>query len=364
MKRIAIWGHSGGYGGIERMIYNFYKYMDKSNIQYDFLVPHNYGKIAFEDEILSMGGRVFRILYSEGESTIKARRCWKQYFKENPEVIGIHVHTYFPYTFPLKMAKKAGISIRIFHAHGSGEQLENQSIISKIKTRIVKKDMDKYPSKYVACGELAAKSLFGEKDYTWIKNGIEVSKFAFDEEKRATIRSKYNIKDDDILVGQIGHLSNLKQPLFTIEVVEKALKKNNNIKLFLIGDGPLFKEVEKTIEEKGLKNNVFLLGSMADVSDYYQAIDCLTLPSLQEGFPVVLVEAQTAGVKCLISDNVTNQAVQTDLCEMIDINNKEKWVNRIIDFQPANNREEYKNIILSKGFDISDVVKEIEGLYK
>ena len=364
MKRIAIWGHSGGYGGVERMIYNFYKYMDKSNIQYDFLVPHNYGKIAFEDEILAMGGRVFRILYSEGESLIKSRKCWKQYFKENPEVIGIHLHTYFPYAFPLKMAKKAGINIRIFHAHGSGEKNENQSFISKIKTKRVKKDIDKYPSKYAACGELAAKSLFGEKDYTWIKNGIEVSKFAFDEGKRAAIRSKYNIKDDDILVGQIGHLSNLKQPLFTIEVVEEALKKNNSIKLFFIGDGPLYKEVEKTIEEKGLNNNIFLLGSMTDVSDYYQAIDCLVLPSLHEGFPVVLVEAQTAGVRCLISDNVTNQAIQTDLCKMLDINDKDKWVDSIIDLQPVSNREKYKDNILSKGFDISDVVKEIEKLYK
>ena len=364
MKRIAIWGHSGGYGGVERMIYNFYKYMDKSNIQYDFLVPHNYGKIAFEDEILAMGGRVFRILYSEGESLIKSRRTWKQYFKENPEVIGVHLHTYFPYAFPLKMAKKAGINIRIFHAHGSVEEQSSQSIISKIKTRIVKKEIDKYPTKYAACGELAAKSFFGEKDYIWIKNGIEISKFGFDEDKRASIRSKYNIKDDDIVVGQIGHLSNVKQPLFTIEVVEEALKKNNNIKLLLVGDGPLAEEVKKTIEEKKLNNNILLLGSMSDVSDIYQAIDCLTLPSLQEGFPVVLVEAQTAGVRCLVSNNVTEQVIQTDLCEMVDINSKEKWVESIVNCQPVDDRKKYQDNMLSKGFDIADITKKIEELYK
>lgn len=363
MKRIAIWGHSGGYGGVERMIYNFYKYMDKSKIQYDFLVPHDYGKIAFEDEILAMGGRVFRILYSEGESLIKSRRCWKKYFKDHPEVVGIHLHTYFPYAFPLKMAKKAGIDIRIFHAHGSGEKNINQSMTSKIKNRIVKNDVDKFPSKYAACGELAAKSLFGEKEYTWIKNGIEISKFEFNKEKRVSIRAKYNIKDDDIVVGQIGHLSNLKQPLFTIEVVEEALKKNSNIKLLFVGNGPLADEVTKTIKEKKLNNNILMLGSMTDVSDIYQAIDCLALPSLHEGFPVVLVEAQTTGVRCLVSDNVTKQVIQTDLCEMVDVNNKEKWVESIINYQPVNNREQYKDIMLGKGFDIADITKEIEKLY-
>ncbi len=364
MKRIAIWGHSGGYGGIERMIYNFYKYMDKSKIQYDFLVPHDCGKIAFEDEIIAMGGRVFRILYSEKESFIKARTCWKNYFRENPEVVGVHVNTSFPYAFPLKMAKKSGLDIRVLHSHGSEMYSLPTNIIQRIRFKCVKRSIKKDPTKYVACGEKAARFMFGDIDYTWIKNGIETEKFAYSESERNRIRQEYGFKDDDILIGQIGHLSNTKQPLFTIEVIKEVIKQNKNVKLLLIGSGPLADTIKKIIKDNNLEKNVFQLGVLSDVSKIYQVLDCITLPSLHEGFPVVLVEAQTAGVKCLVSDQVTTQAVQTDLCKMISLNNKEEWIDSIINLQPVNNRKKYEEIMVSKGFDIADAAKEIEKLYR
>lgn len=364
MKRIAIWGYFGGYGGIERMVYNFYKHMDKTKIQYDFLVPHDFGKIAFEDEILAMGGRVFRILYSERESLIKSRTCWMKYFKEHPEVQGIHVHANFPYAFPLKMAKKAGVGIRIIHAHNSNIASKPNSIIKKIREKHIRKMIKKYPNKYVACGETAARFMFGEREYIWIKNGIEIDKFKYDELIRKEQRNEYGFQDDEIVLGQIGHLTDVKQPLYSVELLKEVTEKNRKVKLVFAGQGPLEEKIKSKIREYNLENNAIILGGIPDVSRLYQTLDVLLLPSLYEGFPVVLVEAQAIGVQCLVSSNVTKQTIQTDLCKMISLDDREKWIEEIVRFRNDKDRFKYNKIMDDAGFDIKRVAHEVEMLYE
>ena len=364
MKRIAVWGCFGGYGGIERMIFNIYKNIDKTKVQFDFLVPHDYGKIAFEEEILSMGGRIFRILYSERESLLKARKCWKDYFAQNPDVVGIHLHANFRYVFPLKMAYKSKVKIRILHSHSSSNGLGKKSIFGNLRDYCIKRDIKKYPNRYVACGNNAARFMFGDKNYIWVKNGIDTKKFAYNAETRKRIRKKYSVGENDTLLLQVGHLTKVKNPLYSIELMKRLVGKSKNIKMIFVGVGPYKGSIEKKIEEYNLGDSVFLVGEQTDVSSFYQAADLLLLPSFYEGFPVVLVEAQTAGLQCLISDKVTQQVAETELCTFISLNKETEWIEKIIQFKSSKNREIFCEKMYESGFDIKSVVQTVEELYE
>ena len=365
MRRIAIWGYFGGYGGIERMVYNFYKNIDRDKVQFDFVVPHDFGKIAFEDEILNMGGRVFRILYSERESLIKSRTCWIDYFKEHPEVVGIHVHAQFPYAFPLSMAKKAKVPLRIFHSHTSNGDY-SKNIIDRVIKKIRQREIDTSATLYLACSDNAAKFMFPKKEYRWIKNGIEIEKFAFNKKSREEIRGRYGISKDDILLGTVGHLTDVKNPLYSIEILHECVKKNPSIKMVMVGEGHLKNELEKKIKEYGLERHVFFTGAVKDTSKWYQAFDLLLMPSCYEGFPVVLIEAQVAGLKCLVSDRITRDADVTGLIDFMSIDMEPtSWAKQIDKImQEKNNvRVEYKEIVEQAGFGIKQVAKELEKIY-
>lgn len=364
-KRIAVWGIFDGYGGIERMIINFYKNIDKNKIQYDFLVPHNLGKMSFEDEILEMGGRIFRILYSESESLIKARKCWKDYFKEHPEVIGVHIHANFPYALPLVIAKQCKVPIRILHSHNSDQKNRSTRVIDKIRDIQVARQITKAPNIYFACSDGAADYMFPGKQYTWIKNGIYLDKFMFNQDFRVMLREQYDIKKNDIVIGQIGHLSDVKNSLFTVEVFYQLVKKQKNYKLVFIGGGPLENRVRERVQELDIKENVIFTGVIHETYQWYSAIDVLMMPSLYEGFPVVLIEAQAAGLPCVISDTITKQVEVTDLIHYCRLDSQyTEWIEKIerLGNEPKE-RQKYYEMVKDKGFDIGDCTRELENIY-
>lgn len=365
-RRIAIVGHTTGYGGIERMILNWYKNIDRTKVQFDFIVPHDYDKIAFEDEIVSMGGRVFRILYSESESFIKSRQCWKDFFDMHPEVVGVHVHASFPYAFPLKMAKKAGITLRLLHSHCAGKTDTSNKIIQAVREIKVDKEINKSPTHYLACSDKSAAFMFPNKEYIWIKNGVNIEKFRFNEETRNAIRAQYNIDDSNILIGMIGHLTDVKNPLYAIEMLREILKYNKKVTLVFIGEGILHDEIVNKIQKYNMESNVIFLGKIEDTSVWYQAFDILIMPSRSEGFPVTLVEAQTSGVPCLVADVITRQVditgliryKSTDVCA-------EEWA-REIDEMISNkifSRSDAWRMVKEAGFDMIDGAKALEKIY-
>ncbi len=363
MKRIAIWGYFGGYGGIERMVFNFYKNMNREKVQLDFILPHDFGKIAYEDEILDMGGRVFRILYSEKESLIKSRTCWKKYFKENPEVAGIHVHANFPYAFPLVMAKKCGVPLRILHSHNSNTFKLNNKLIGKIRDRIVRKQIDNAPTVYLSCSDKASEFMFPGKDYIWIKNGIDIEKFAYNQVLREKIRKQYGIQDKEILIGVVGHLTEVKNPLYSLEVFREYLKFNENAKLAFIGIGALQEQLKEKVSSYGLEKKVLLLGAMKDTYAWYQAFDLFLLPSKFEGFPVVLAEAQTSGLPCLVSDVVTRQVNITGLVHYRSLEDSLDLWAKEIETLVKRERKDCREKMLEHGFDIKQVSKQVEEIY-
>ena len=368
IKRIAIIGMTKNNGGIESVVMNIYRNIDRHKIQFDFLLSHDAEKMAYEEEVISMGARVFRIMYAQRESLIKAERTLFEFFKEHPEIKGVYLHTNFPYVFPLKIAKKAEIPIRIIHAHSSAKLFEQFTGISKIKRKIlddiIYKQINKYPNYYFSCSDLAAKSTFRRDTYIWIKNGIELEKFSFNYDVRIQTRKEYGISSSDKVIGFVGMLGEIKNPLFALDVFAQYSKKEKNAKMVVVGDGILKTKLCEKIQEYHLNDKVILTGMIADTFKWYQVFDALLVPSLFEGFPIVLIEGQTAGVPCLVSDTITKQVAVTDLVKYKSIKQSaEEWANVLENMsQNKINREIYLSQMYKNGFDVSSMVREVSSV--
>lgn len=366
--RILIWGMSENIGGIETFIMNVYRNINRRKVQFDFLCSHDSLPIAYEDEIISMGGRVFRIMYSERESIIKSRTCLKNFFKEHPEIKGVHVHANFPYAFPLKYAKKAGIKLRILHSHNSAgidaKKHGLKKILDSIRKKQVAYQINKYPTMYLACSDIAGKYMFHNKSFRWIKNGINVNEFSFDEEIRKEYRERLGIDDDTVVVGFIGRYREQKNPLYLLEIFKEYININKKAVLVMIGIGEMQGVIDKQIRDLALENKVIQLGKREDTNNLYQMMDAFLLPSLYEGLPVVLVEAQTSGLPCFVSDTITRQVQLTDLINYYSIeSNPIQWAKQVDEQIKQYQRKDYSAKVACAGFDMVDVAKELERIY-
>ena len=368
MIKVLCWGMSANLGGIESVIFNTYRHIDKSKIQMDFLVAHDREKIAYEDEIIAMGGKIHRVMYSESESLIKFRTSLKKFFKEHNDYDVMHVHANFPYAFPLKYAKKAGVPVRILHSHNSNKDKVTfkgiKKVIVRIRDRQIKRQIDKYPNYYIACSDLAAEFMFPGKEYKWIKNGIDTDAFKYNETVRKETREELNIPEDYQVLGFIGRIREQKNPYFIIDIFREYLKLNEKAKLVIVGIGEWEKQIKEYAKELIDKKQALFLGKRKDSNRIYQAIDAFLLPSFYEGLPVVLVESQTAGLSSFTSDVVTKQVELTNLVKYYPISiGSEKWAKNIFDELQRYERKDYSNIIIENGFDEKESAKEIEKFY-
>ena len=219
----------------------------------------------------------------------------------------------------MSMAKKK-VPVRILHSHNSklGE--------TKFKAALNKMLIPLLKSKanfYAACSSKAGETLFGKEHFEIIPNIVDIDAYAFDEERRASIRKKENLKADKV-IGTVGRLALQKNPFFAVDVFEKVLQKRNDLEYWWIGSGPLDNEVKNYIENKGLTDKIHLLGNRKDVNDLYQGMDVFFLPSLFEGLPLTGIEAQAAGLPCIVSTgipyemNISDSVTYLSLTDSID----------------------------------------------
>jgi len=367
--RILQWGMTNNVGGVEVFIMNIYRNIDRDKVQFDFLLSHNQPTIPFEDEINQLGGRVFRVTYGQKESPIKARRCLETFFKEHQgEFAGIHMHSCFiTYALPLKYAEKYHVPIRIYHSHNAGDMYPSKSLLKKVISYTTRKDVKKWSTDLFACSDLAGKYMFHCNDAKWIKNAVDIDKFRFNIETRNLLREKYNLQDKKV-IGFVGRLQYQKNPLKLIDIFNLVYQKEKNSILIIIGTGDLENQIKEKIESYNLNHAVLMLGQQNDVNEWYQAMDCFFLPSLFEGLPVVLIEAQCSGLPCIASDKViTKDSKILENLSFVDLESySEEWVNVIID--KLNNvdlsdRLLAAELVSSAGFEINKVSKGIEDYY-
>lgn len=303
-------------GGVETLVMNYYRNIDREKIQFDFFVE-NPSKIIRSDLIEAMGGRIIYI--PKIEKLIFNQRKLVKLLKEGDYDI-VHAQKTTLNYFYLKAAKKAGVRIRISHAHSTSNKKEWKKSFLKNLLRPFSK---KYATHYFACSELAGRYLFGNRTFEKglvyvVNNAIDINRFQFNQMKRDEIRKELKITDQ-FVVGNVGRIQPQKNHLFLIDIFNAYHKINKNSKLIILGDGPLRDNVIKKIELLKLEEDVILLGVKINPEDYYSAMDCFVLPSLYEGLPVVSIETQVNGLPLILSDNITREIVMNNNVDFLNL---------------------------------------------
>lgn len=314
-------------GGVESVIMNYYRHLDHSKVQFDFICDEDSTRIPY-DEIKKLGGRVF--LVPKYQNLPKYLKALEKLFKENQYRI-VHSNINTLSVFPLYAAKKAGVPIRISHSHSTSNPKEWKRNLIK---NILRPFSKRYATDYFACSELAGRYLFGNKAFDQgevkiIHNAIDVEKFKFDEVARKKLRKEFEIKDSTIVIGHVGRFVQQKNHTFLVDVFKEFHGKNPDSKLLLVGSGPLEDEIKKKVDRLGLKDSVLFLGQRDDINKLYSVMDIFCLPSLYEGLPVVGVEAQAAGLPTIFSNRISEEVIISSYAKNVSIQDTGFYIEKI-----------------------------------
>ena len=346
-------------GGVEAVIMNYYRNIDRSKVQFDFIVDGD-SKFIPRDEIESLGGRIY--IVPPYQKIGKYISALVKLFKENNYQI-VHSNINTLSVFPLFAAKKAGVPVRIAHNHSTAAKGETKKNILKYILRPFSKV---FATHYAACSEYAGEWLFGKKamesgKVTIFNNAIDLNKFKFDKNVRNEVRKKLGI-EDKFVIGHVGRLCFQKNQEFLIDVFEEVHRRNPNTVLLLIGDGEDREKIENRIKDM---HGVFLLGNRNDVNRLYQAMDVFVLPSKYEGLPVVGVEAQTSGLPCVLSDKMTAETKMTDNVTFLSTDDSTKeWVEAIDDMRILPRNIGAYIDLFNNGFSIKERACKLTELYE
>lgn len=344
-----------GRGGLETMIMNYYRNIDRSKVQFDFLT-HRQERWDYDDEIESLGGRIYRLPRLNPFSP-KYLNALDNFFEEHKEYKIVHCHQDCLSGIALKYAKKNGVPFTIAHSHSSNQ---NKNLKYLIKL-IAKKNIGKYSDKLFACGKEAGEWMFSTTDFTILNNAIDTKRYIYNEEKALEMKEKLGIKDK-LVVGHVGRFRKEKNHNFIIDVFKEVIKINEESVLLLIGDGELMDSIKNKVKNLGLEDKVMFLGARDDVNDLMQAMDVFLFPSLYEGFGMVLLEAQASGLKCIISDTIPSDGITSDKIKKLSLNSDIKnWTDEILRTEHVK-RSVITDIENSK-YDIKPNAKYLENFY-
>lgn len=325
MKKILVFGLSDYYGGTESFFLNYLKFNRNKNLSFDF-IPENC-ELAQKNEFEKLGCKVY-IISNWRKKYFLYKRELKEIIKNN-HYDAIYVNFLSAYNiYPLVLAKKFNIKVRICHSHNSSSP---KNIIKLIIHQINKRRISKYATNKLACSHKAASWMYTKNDYKVVPNAVDAHKFYFNKLIREKKRKELNIDEDTLVLGFVGRLSYQKNPIFLIKILRLILEKNKNTKLLIVGDGNLKSKLIKQIEVYHLNENVIMLGNRNDVHELMQAFDVFVLPSRFEGLGIVLIEAQFCGLKCFTSEFIPEEADISKTVEFLRLSDRGKaWKDSIL----------------------------------
>ncbi|MDQ6423272.1 glycosyltransferase family 1 protein [Paenibacillus sp. LHD-117] len=349
-------------GGLETMLMNYYRQMREKGIQFDFLV-HRTEEGHYDAEIASLGGRIFRMPQIRPGNY---RRYFKQldaFFAEHRDYKVVHSHMNENSGFVLRAARRAGVPCRIIHSHLSDLGLDYKYPF-RLYARMSIKD---HPSDYFACSARAGEWLFGKEKassakVTVLHNAVNASEFRYDEAARVAVREELGA-GDRIVIGHIGRFNEQKNHRFLLQIFEAIHRRNANTMLILAGDGHLRPAMEKEAEKRGISAAVKFLGVREDIAGLLQAMDLFLFPSLFEGLPVVLVEAQAAGLRCIVSDRITKESDITGRVSFLSLDQSpEVWSDAVLasTYEHADTRSQLK----ASGYDAETMADWLGAYYR
>lgn len=346
-----------GRGGLETMLMNYYRHIDRNKVQFDFLVHRDF-EADYDKEILSMGGKIFHfprlIPWSKGY-----QRKLKRFFISHPEYKIVHVHQDCLSSVALKCAKECGVAVRIAHSHNSNQDRNIKYLIK----RHYMMQIPKFATDCFSCGKDAGDWMFSGHPYQILRNAIDASSYAYSFEKSTTIREKLQVQQN-LVMGHVGRFDSQKNHTFLLDVFSECVKIEPKLKLLLVGDGVRKTQVQEKAKSLGLEDKVIFTGVRTDVANLLQAMDIFVFPSLYEGVPVTMIEAQASGLPCVISDKVPKDCIITSglVTSMSLLDSPYDWAKHIVN-RIHIKRSDHFNEIQAAGYDIVTAAKKLENFY-
>lgn len=353
-------------GGAEAMIMNYMRNINRDVIKFDFLTNRDY-RAAYEEEIESLGGKVYHMCPMYPGKFHQYKKEMREFLKNHPEYQIIHSNLEERSYLPLKVAKKMGVPVRISHSHN-----RPLGINLKLIVRYYFRFMLKYYNTHMfACGIEAGDWLYGKKNREQVilmNNAINTKDYTFDIDKSKKMKKELGV-EGKLVIGHVGRFFAQKNHPLLIDIFYEVHQKNPETVLLLVGGGESDDALKNQMREKvnslGLSDCVKFLGVREDVEDVLQAFDLFLLPSLFEGFPVTMVEAQASGLPCVISDKVPIQCDITGNVKVMKLEDSPKnWANLILDEAKTFVRTDTSKKIEEAGFDIMENAKWLEKFYQ
>lgn len=351
-------------GGAETMIMNLYRHIDRSKVQFDF-VENSSEPAIFDEEIISLGGRIYRCPHYNGKNHFTYVKWWNEFFQaHSKEYPIVHGHLGSTAAIYLAIAKKYGV-YTIAHSHSAGTDHSMKSYLYRIMSHNTRNVADYF----FACSEAAGLDRFGRKvtsgtHYAVLNNAIEVDKFSYNPDVRQSVRRELGYEPNQIVVGHIGRYTKEKNHAFVLKIFSELKKLNDDARLLMIGGGPLHTQITQASERMGIFSDTVFTGVRSDVDQLVQAMDIFVRPSLYEGLPVTMVEAQAAGLPCLISDKVPPECILTEgLVDVMPLSaGAEAWADEILEKRNTP-RTDRSAEIAAHGFDITTEAVKLQEFY-
>lgn len=344
-------------GGTQSFLMNLYRNIDRSKVQFDFLVEYE-EKEFYDDEIISLGGKIYYTNFRKTLNLIKFRRTMSDILKEHPEYKIVHIHATAIGKICTDVARKCGVKTIIAHTHNNSA-VKDWKYYPKI---LLRKLYTNGPTDFFACSEDAGRYTFKNKKFTVIYNAIDIDKFLFNQEVRENFRKELNI-EDKFVIGNIGRLHEQKNQSFLIDIFYEIQKNKDNAILLIIGKGPLENELKEKVSNLGINNKVYFLGNRKDVERIYQGMDVFVLPSLFEGLGIVAVEAQVSGLPVVASTGVAKEANITNNIQNIDLNDSIDTWKETICKSNVESRNSVEKIVRNSKFDVKNNAKFLQEFY-
>lgn len=363
MRKILQFPIAASLGGRTQYILNLWKMLDRNNLHFDFVTFSK--NLDFAKELIQNGCIVYQIsVYPETDM--------EQFVLEFEKILdagydAIEVHTSFwKNTIVEELARRKGIEI-IIHAHSSGISMAKDANEEK---RLLAKHMEirdkidvSLADYYVACSHSAAEWLYGSnipKDKIQILyNTVDTERFAYHADVRERMREQLGLSNK-FVIGHVGRLERVKNQQFLIEIFAEIRKRMEQAVLLIIGNGELEETLKSRAKDLGIETSVIFAGKKTDTQLYYQAMDVFVLPSLLEGFPLVLLEAQCSGLRCICSKEITTEVNITDNICFLPLENRKDWVKEIMNAAGSGERTDRSEMLRQQGFDTISQIKEME----
>lgn len=350
-------------GGVQAFVLNVLRNIDLTKFQIDFAINFYAEQNGIEDECRNYGCEFYILPYFKVYNYFKYCREWDNFLSSRHYDI-VYAHATNSASMFLKIAKKYGIKT-IAHSHSAGYR---GGKLEQLAKKMFAKNVGKYADYWFSCSDKAAERLYGTnykhyKHYYPIPNAIDSESYLFDEQKRKDIRKILGVDDGTFLCGHVGTFSVPKNHTFLVDIFGEVMKLRQNSKLVCCGAGALMSQVKEYAREKGVLDRIIFAGVVSNANEYMMAMDCFVFPSLFEGFPVSILEAEAAGLPLVMSDVITKEVDITPLVHRMNLSRSAQEWAKVITSCVVKDRKLYNSSVTNTKYNIKHTVKEFEKLY-